>query len=88
MKAPKPRTRPARSTKTPRGAKLPELSPIIHALWDAISMVACAHAAMLHADRWSPEEVVLRLGIDALKRVHDDLDGAETRLQGFRGARK
>jgi len=83
-------TRPRRAVrslqhKPRRGrAKLPDLSSILVALLDGLSLVRTAHAALRHADAYGPEEATLRIGVEALGRVYSDLDGIETQFHRCR----
>ena len=67
-----------------RGAKLPDLTPVLRAFLDGLSLVRTAHAALRQADSYGPEETTLRMGVEALRRVYSDLDGIETQLHQYR----
>jgi hypothetical protein len=66
------------------GEALPDLTAIFYAFCDARALVTVAHAVIVESDDYGPEESVLRLGVEALNSVSDQLDEAEMQLDRFR----
>jgi hypothetical protein len=83
----KPAVRSSRHNRRP-GAKVPELQGILNAFLDGLSLVRTAHAALLHNHDHGPEEYTLKVGIEALKAVHADLDGAAIKIHHAAGVRR
>ena len=65
-------------------ATLPDLQAIFDTFAEALAITQAAHMAAKQADHWGPPEVALGKGIDMLKRVYSDLDGATTDLARFK----
>lgn len=58
----------------------PDLHAILCAFAEACAMIEVAQAAVSQNTRSGPEAVVLRIGVEALSRVYNDLDRAIVRL--------
>jgi hypothetical protein len=78
----RPRLKPAKSPRRrpARKPKLPDLAPIFDAFTEAFDLIRAAHMALREADQFGPPEVALTKGIEAMKAVYSDLDGATTDL--------
>jgi hypothetical protein len=51
--------------------------------WDASALIAVSLTAVIENSRSGPESIVLRLGVEALDRVYDQLDEATWQLARF-----
>jgi hypothetical protein len=65
------------------GATLPDLQAIFDTFAEALAITQAAHMAAKQADHWGPPEVALGKGIEMLKHVYSELDGATTDLAQF-----
>jgi hypothetical protein len=74
---------PAKVQRRRAGEDLPDLHAILDAFSDAQALVAVAHIAMEANDQYGPEEHVLRLGVEALDLVYDQIDRAGMQLARF-----
>lgn len=82
--APKAHSRkPARRKRRPV-AKLPDLEPILSALFDANALVSVAMSALAASNHSDLEETVLRVGVNRLQSVYDQLDAANVQLAQIR----
>ena len=61
----------------------PDLSGVLLALRNAQALVTVAHAVMASGKAYGPEESVLRLGVDALRKVYKWLDETDVQLTRF-----
>jgi len=68
---------------TGRGNQPPDLEPVLHAFWDAEALVNVASHVVMDNDYAGPEASVLRLGVEALEKVADQLEEAERALHRF-----
>jgi hypothetical protein len=66
------------------GNQLPDIGAIVFAFADAQALVTVAHKLIVDGDNYGPEEGVLRLGVEALDRISNQLDEAEMQLGRFR----
>ncbi len=66
-----------------RGNQPPDLEPVLHAFWDAEALVSVASKVVMDSLYAGPEASVLRLGVEALEKVADQLDDAERALHRF-----
>ena len=82
-------TRRRKSTQRQRaGRPAPDLAAILDALFDAQSLITVAHKVIVDGDvPYGPEEFVLRQGVEALKRVNDDLEQAVLALRPTRAGK-
>ena len=78
-----PVQREKRPTVKGRGNQPPDLEPVLHALWDAEALVNVASQAVMDSIDAGPEASVLRLGVEALEKVANQLEDADRALHRF-----
>jgi len=66
-----------------RGNQPPNLEPVLHAFSDAEALVSVASKVVMDSIYAGPEASVLRLGVEALEKVADQLDDAARALHRF-----
>jgi hypothetical protein len=65
-------------------ASLPDLDAILGAFAEAHAMIAVSLMAVTNNEASGPESVTLRLGVEALDKVYNQLDKAIIELDGIR----
>jgi len=75
--------REKRPTAKGRGNEPLDLEPVLHAFWDAEALVSVASQAVMDSIDAGPEASVLRLGVEALEKVADQLEEADRALHRF-----
>lgn len=83
MRTPKKSKRPQK----PR-APLNHLDEIHDAFADGLALVTTAHEVITQSSAYGPEETVLRLGVEALSRIYDQLDRANIELSSSKKTSK
>lgn len=66
------------------GDSLPDLTAVYYAFCDAKALVTVACEVLAHSRHAGAEATVLRLGVQALDRVSDQLEEAKSQLGRFR----
>jgi len=61
----------------------PDLTAILDSFSDAAALVSVAAKVVASSSYSGPESSVLRLGVEALNKVYDQLDAADTALHHF-----
>jgi hypothetical protein len=68
--------RTKRQAKRAAGASLPDLADILGAFSDAYALIHVSQMAVADNEHCGTESVTLRLGVEALDRVYNQLDHA------------
>jgi hypothetical protein len=76
--------RPKRSRRTSKSP--PDLSPIFDVLSDAYGLISTAYKVSAQQNG-GPEQVALRLGVEALERGLEQLDKADVQLSQYNATR-
>jgi len=66
-----------------RGNQPPDLTPIVDFFLDALALVHVASKVVMDSNYAGPEATVLHLAVEALDKVSDQLDEANTALHHF-----
>ena len=77
-----------RRAKTHARAALPDLTPILHAFYDARALITAAYMVLKENNRAGMEESVLRQGIGALDQVYNRIEQAGGALSRFRRGKR
>jgi hypothetical protein len=87
MSSHKKRRKSKRAKRTSKSSPPPDLRQIVDALHDAYCLVWTAHKVIVEG-HYGPEEGALRFGVEALKRVCEQLDEAESELSRCRKGKR